>query len=157
MEILLRVTASLLLLFPGLYCAEADAETWGEARDCLVENMLMEARNQGIDGMAAVAQVTVNRANSSKFPDAVCDVVWQPKQFSWTHQQDKMIPINPNVESGLYHYAYLIAGAVLDGEYTDLVNGAMWYHRDDIKPYWADSYQVTSKIGRHIFYTSEPR
>lgn len=155
MEILLRVVASLLLLFPSLYSIEADAETWGEARDCLVENMLMEARNQGTDGMAAVAQVTMNRVNSSKFPDTVCEVVWQPKQFSWTHQQDKMIPINPNVETGLYHYAYLIAGDVLDGYSMDLVGGAMWYHRDDIKPYWANSYHVTSHIGRHIFYTSE--
>lgn len=34
--------------------------------------------------MKAVAIVTINRVKNSKFPGTICDVVYQPKQFSWT-------------------------------------------------------------------------
>jgi spore germination cell wall hydrolase CwlJ-like protein len=43
------------------------------------------------EGKLAVAQVTMNRANSSKFPSTVCDVVYQKTgstyQFSWVGEK----------------------------------------------------------------------
>ena len=34
----------------------------------------------------------------------------------------------------------------------DITDGAMWYHADYVHPRWADYKEVTTKVGRHIFY-----
>lgn len=57
-----------------------------EARACLVKNVYWEARGESRAGMKAVAQVTLNRVRAAQWPDSVCEVVRQPRQFSWTHQ-----------------------------------------------------------------------
>ena len=54
---------------------------------CLAKNVYYEAGGESAKGKAAVAHVTLNRANSSLFPDSVCNVVYQKSrsvcQFSW--------------------------------------------------------------------------
>ena len=55
------------------------------AAACLSLNIYFEARNQSIKGMALVAEVTINRVRHPDWPSRVCEVVWQNKQFSWTH------------------------------------------------------------------------
>ena len=37
------------------------------------------------EGIKAVAEVIINRVNDDRYPDSICDVVWEPKQFSFTH------------------------------------------------------------------------
>lgn len=49
---------------------------------CLAENVYHEARNQSKRGQLAVLHVTQNRANKQN--KHLCDIVWAPKQFSWT-------------------------------------------------------------------------
>ena len=48
-------------------------------------NIYHEARGEVTEGQIAVAQVTVNRAKDKRWPDTICGVVYQSKQFSWTH------------------------------------------------------------------------
>jgi hypothetical protein len=48
-------------------------------------NIYFEARNESYEGMLAVVAVTMNRVASPKYPDTVAEVVWQRRQFSWTH------------------------------------------------------------------------
>jgi len=55
-----------------------------EDRYCLQQNIFFEARNQSTLGQAAVAWVTLNRVESTRYPDTICEVVWQKSQFSWT-------------------------------------------------------------------------
>ena len=51
---------------------------------CLAENIYFEARAEGIEGKAAVANVTRNRVNSDLFPNTYCEVVQQgPVRESW--------------------------------------------------------------------------
>ena len=51
---------------------------------CLAENIYFEARAEGVEGKAAVANVTRNRVESSRFPNTFCDVVYQgPVRESW--------------------------------------------------------------------------
>jgi spore germination cell wall hydrolase CwlJ-like protein len=52
---------------------------------CLALNMFFEARNESLIGQVMVAEVTLNRVANARFPDTVCEVVWQDRQFSWTH------------------------------------------------------------------------
>jgi len=58
---------------------------------CLTQNIYWEAASEPFEGKVAVAQVTLNRANSSQFPNDICAVVYQKNviyskvvcQFSW--------------------------------------------------------------------------
>jgi spore germination cell wall hydrolase CwlJ-like protein len=59
--------------------------------DCLARNIYHEAGYEPFEGKVAVAQVTINRAESGKFPSDICQVVYQKNivyekvlcQFSW--------------------------------------------------------------------------
>ena len=60
--------------------------------ECLAKNIYFEARNQSEYGKFAVANVTMNRVKDPRFPNTICDVVFQgPRvkkrvggcQFSW--------------------------------------------------------------------------
>ena len=42
---------------------------------CLALNVYFEARSEDVVGQYAVAEVTLNRVASDRFPDTVCDVV----------------------------------------------------------------------------------
>ena len=44
---------------------------------CLAQNIYFEAGNQSLEGMAAVADVTLNRVQNSRYPNTICDVVKQ--------------------------------------------------------------------------------
>src|SRR5882672_11161357 len=61
---------------------------------CLARNVYFEARGEPTAGQYAVAEVTMNRKASGRYPDTVCGVVyqknWDPLRkryvgaFSWT-------------------------------------------------------------------------
>ena len=51
---------------------------------CMADNLFHEAKVDGMRGMEAVASVVMNRVRDPRWPDNVCDVVYQPSQFSWT-------------------------------------------------------------------------
>ncbi len=62
---------------------------------CLAQNIYFEASVEHRVGKSAVAHVTLNRVDSPRYPDSVCEVVWQDRQFSWT--QDGKSDRNPAV------------------------------------------------------------
>jgi spore germination cell wall hydrolase CwlJ-like protein len=53
---------------------------------CLTANLYFEARGEGVKGLKAVADVTLNRVKSKKYPSSVCKVVFQKSQFSWVNE-----------------------------------------------------------------------
>ena len=56
---------------------------------CLAENIYFEARAEGVEGKAAVANVTRNRVESKDFPNTYCGVVYQgPVRESWKTKKD---------------------------------------------------------------------
>ena len=56
---------------------------------CLAENIYFEARAEGVEGKAAVANVTRNRVVSKDFPNTYCGVVYQgPVRESWKTKQN---------------------------------------------------------------------
>ena len=50
---------------------------------CLALAVYHEARGEPLIGQKAVAEVVMNRVASDRFPDTICGVVMQPKQFSF--------------------------------------------------------------------------
>jgi spore germination cell wall hydrolase CwlJ-like protein len=119
-----------------------------EAIVCLALNVYHEARGEPIKGQEAVALVTLNRAASHRYPDSVCDVVWQHKQFSWTHDGKDDYPHNGTA----WATALQVADSVSKGEHAAHVAGATHYHADYVKPYWTKGHEPAAVYGKHIFY-----
>ena len=124
--------------------------------DCLSKNIYYEAGSEPFEGKVAVAQVTLNRVESGKFPSDVCKVVYQKNvfmervvcQFSWyCENAGKMKPIHgPNyTESVAAAKKVLLEDFRLDG-----LKEALYYHADYVNPGWKK--EKVAKIGRHIFY-----
>ena len=60
---------------------------------CLAKNIYFEAKNQGTGGWLAVAFVTLNRVKDTRYPNTICEVVYQgPSKPSWQDPK-KQIPI----------------------------------------------------------------
>ena len=120
---------------------------------CMAKNLYYEAAMEPYEGKLAVAQVTMNRANSSKFPSTVCEVVYQKTgktyQFSW---------VGENVSENRNKYAWeecLIVArkALTESRLHDTIyrTQAMYYHNTSVNPGWKLKY--VAKIGNHLFYT----
>lgn len=124
---------------------------------CLARNIYFEARSESDAGQRAVAEVTMNRVASPRFPDTVCDVVheqrWDARRkryvgaFSWTEFDWMPLP-----EGEAWHRAVAAAHAVYDGHAKPSVEAALFYHSDSIEPRWSKTQARVTKIGRHIFY-----
>ena len=120
--------------------------------DCLTQNIYREASGENYSGMTAVALVTMNRVATNGFPETVCKVVKQKTkrvcQFSWTCMHRL-----PSIDSNIYSYSRYVAIRVFFNHdiIEDITLGALFYHADYVNPRW-NKFEVTTKIGRHIFY-----
>lgn len=120
-----------------------------EARRCMALNIYFEARDQTATAAVAVGFVVLNRIASKRFPNTICKVVWQYKQFSWTLDGKSDRPR----EKQAWKTAQMLADLVMSGDYSDPTGGALFYHADYAKPYWMNvKMKVTVTLGAHIFY-----
>ena len=120
---------------------------------CLALNVYHEARSDDMIGQYAVAQVVINRVQSSKFPNDVCSVIKQSRkdgtcQFSWYCDGKSDKPREPYA----WAYAQMVAADVILGETVDITEGATHYHANYVRPYWADKLEYTVTYGSHLFY-----
>tara|TARA_R110000744_G_scaffold77895_12_gene153532 strand:+ start:3643 stop:4134 length:492 start_codon:yes stop_codon:yes gene_type:complete len=130
------------------------AQQSGKQITCLADNIYFESNNQSQVGQIAVANVTLNRVNSTHFPNTVCDVVWEHKQFSWTHDNKSDMP----GDAVMYNSIYNLAELVYNGIIPDITEGSTFYHADYVDPYWATSMdEKVTTIDNHIFYKHKGR
>ena len=115
---------------------------------CLSLNVYFEARNQDLAGQLAVAQVTMNRVEDEAYPNDVCDVVYQHKQFSWYWDGKSDMPRNEEA----WETAQLVASAAMAGSGHTELTGVLHYHAVYSAPYWKDYMTRVAVIGDHIFY-----
>lgn len=115
---------------------------------CMMKNIYHEARGEPIKGQIAVANVTMNRVAHSRFPNSVCEVVFQRKQFSWTLSKAKVNKQDIQFSDVIY----TIALKAVTGRLVDYTGGATHFHTKAINPYWADSKVYLNTIGNHVFY-----
>lgn len=116
---------------------------------CLAQNIFFESRNQSIEGQYAVAFVTMNRVMHVSFPDTICEVVFQPAQFSWTAENVR-INRNDSIEMRAWNQAKQIAIAVMLEDVHNDFYGITHFHRYDINPNWG--YQLAMRIDDHKFF-----
>tara|TARA_R110000822_G_scaffold88734_1_gene205438 strand:- start:1467 stop:2171 length:705 start_codon:yes stop_codon:yes gene_type:complete len=118
---------------------------------CMAENAYFEAGNEPTKGIIAVNNVVLNRVNDKRFPNTPCGVISQRTkrvcQFSWKCEGRKVVR-----DQGTYTKAKKIAEHVYLGNYSDVTNGAQFYHADYVSPSWGRVFNRTTKIGAHIFY-----
>ena len=124
---------------------------------CIATAIYFEARSEPLDGQVAVANVIMNRVASDKFPNSPCEVVKQGRtwmghmvrnQCHFSYYCDGIPEVI--LDEGAYTLALSIA--VNWPNLVDITNGATYYHRDDVHPYWIESLSISRQIGRHLFY-----
>ena len=115
---------------------------------CLALNIYHEARSEKDQGKRAVAEVTLNRVRSAKFPNSICRVVWQRGQFSWTRDGKSDRPY----ERDAWQSALRIANLAFWGRPSSRVGHATHYHLVGVWPSWARSKTPVARIGLHYFY-----
>jgi len=129
------------------------AQDLGKQVLCMAKNLYYEAAMEPFEGKLAVAQVTMNRANSSRFPSTVCEVVYQKTgntyQFSWVGEKVSQIRNKYAWEECLIVARKALTEAKLHD--TIYKTQAMYYHNTSVNPAWKLKY--VAKIGNHLFYT----
>jgi len=116
---------------------------------CLADNIYFEARNESVKGQVAVASVTKNRVKSKHYPNTICKVVWEHRQFSWTLDGKSDIPRNKKAYAAAELIAILF---VSETDITDVTMGATHYHNMTVNPYWSSKLAYIMTIDNHIFY-----
>ena len=133
----------------GLVPAKGGAE-W----ECLTEALYFEARGETVAGIFAVAEVILNRVDSSRFPSTVCGVVRQGTgrkyqcQFSYLCDGRGEVVREPHA----YRAVGKVARVMLDGAPRALTGGAQFYHTRQVSPRWSRVFDRTTTIGAHHFY-----
>lgn len=117
--------------------------------NCLALNIYHESRSERVEGQIAVAQVTLNRVAHNEWPSTICEVVYDSKQFSWTH----MVKDHAPKEKKAWEKSKIIARDVMIGNVADPTNGATFYHANYVNPYWIKEMTLSKVIGNHLFYT----
>ena len=118
------------------------------SHQCLALNVYWEARNQALSGQLAVAQVTMNRVRDPRYPNDICEVVYDHRQFSWYWDG---LPDSPR-EPHAWLNARLVASAAIHGSGHAELDRVTHYHAVYSQPYWKDSMTMVTTIGDHVFY-----
>jgi spore germination cell wall hydrolase CwlJ-like protein len=115
-------------------------------RDCLARAMYFESNRSSDDGMLAVGTVVMNRLNSGKYPNTICGVVGQKKQFA------PGVLSKPMKEGPSRARAERMADAVMRGKrHRGVGSNAMFFHTAGYNfPYRNMHYQVIA--GGNAFY-----
>lgn len=148
---------------PKTFAARFHSEAWlksqpkavgGEQFRCLTEALYFEARGETAQGLFAVAEVILNRVDSSRYPNSVCGVIHQGTgekfrcQFTFTCDGH---PEHVN-EPKAYERVGKVARVMLDGAPRPLTQGATYYHTTAVNPGWSKRVEKTAQYGVHVFY-----
>jgi len=133
-----------LLMLP----ASALAVPYSPQAKCLADNLHYEARGESLAGIRAVASVVLNRVASKRWPDTICRVVYQSKQFSWANDYRER---NPKLVAYTEKVQRVVAKAIA-GRLKDNTRKSTHYHTLAVYPRWAGRLEMTEVIGFHVFY-----
>jgi spore germination cell wall hydrolase CwlJ-like protein len=144
--------------------------------DCLAKNIYFEAGVESTAGKLAVANVTLNRTVSEKYPNSVCEVVKEGKH-RYNANKDEWIPLRDMCQFSWYcdgrgddpnpgrtwedakDLASLVMHKYQKRILIDITDGATHYHANwmDQYPSWSYEHKKVASIDRHIFYKANKR
>jgi spore germination cell wall hydrolase CwlJ-like protein len=88
-----------------------------------------------------VARATLNRVASKLYPDTICGVVYQYRQFSWT--------LEPKQIGDYKAYQLALQAAKAAYNYNSPVTH---FHKSNINPKWASNLTRDIQVNNHVFY-----
>ena len=132
-------------------CTSSDLEL-----QCLACALYFEARGETSQIQYLVGQVILNRVKSRDYPNTICGVVWQRKQFSWTNDGLRDVMRSDKTRERVVS----VARAVLRDDdygtsriYNRLPENACWYHDQSLKStYWSKKMTLVKKFGPFYVY-----
>ena len=134
--------------------------------NCMALNIYYETRGSNLADQYAVADVVLNRVEDTRYPNSICEVVYQGEkhasgqmkrnrcQFSWYCDGKSDVPRDK--ES--WKRAQSIAWDIVQWDnYRGITEGATHYHAHYVNPRWNKSrkgFSITrlGRIGVHIYY-----
>ncbi|KQV66172.1 cell wall hydrolase [Rhizobium sp. Root1220] len=115
-----------------------------EDRSCLKRAMYFESEHSDHDGYMAVGTVVMNRLTSGAYPDSICGIVAQQRQFAPGVMTRE---VKAEAEADLD----AAADAILHGQRNPAVKEAMFFHTDGLKfPY--NNMHYVAVAGGNAFY-----
>lgn len=136
--------------YPSLAAMVREVDTTAsldEETRCLATAVFYESRSESLEGQLAVARVIINRAESNRFGEDMCDVVAQPGQFSFV--RGGVIPA-PNASRPAWKTAIAIARIARENAWASKAEGALYFHARRVSPSWRRA--RVAVIDNHIFY-----
>lgn len=124
--------------------------------NCLARNIYWEAMHEPLIGQISVAHVTYNRVFSKKWGDTFCEVIFEPKQFSWTNNKKirVAVPKNKTQWKRAKHSAMLFTNGV---RVTNLFDSEFYYAKYIKPPKWSKNMKKEAQIGQHIFFSDKTK
>lgn len=124
---------------------------------CLTEAAYFEAANQPEEGIRAVLQVIKNRKETKGLPSSFCEVVHQPKQFSYRNDlqpgQIKPIKIKNSLDKEVLQKIHYLSELTAQGTLrNDLPEGTLYYAHNKVKNHWTKRFERVKVISSHSFY-----
>nr|WP_239094265.1 cell wall hydrolase [Bacillus sp. B15-48] len=111
--------------------------------DLLARIVRAEAQTEPFEGKVAVADVVLNRVESSKFPDTVTAVIHAPGQFQPVSNGE----VNKPADEESYEAVYTALS-----EPSSVTNESLFFYNPDIATSrWLDTRDTTVIIGDHVF------
>ncbi|MCU0858412.1 MAG: cell wall hydrolase [Pontiellaceae bacterium] len=153
----------LTILF-GLVILRTPAEELldSDTRQIVAACMVLEAGGEGIQGMQAVLNVILNRADGCL--DKMRQQTVKYAAFScmssiWKCENPDFAPLFERAknQTKVYKQALQLITQMEEGTLVDNTGGATHFHASSIRPYWADSLRYLTTIGNHIFYVEHNR
>jgi len=121
---------------------------------CLTKAIYFEARGESLAGQVAVAEVILNRKDSSAYPDTICAVVRQGEEMRNRCQFSFMCDGKPEdvTEPKAWRRAGKIADVMMNGRPRTVTKAATHFHTTAVRPGWSRRLVRTVKVDDHIFY-----
>ena len=121
--------------------------------ECLMRIVYNESTSEPLLGKKLVAQVTVNRTLSSRFPDNVCDNMKAKGAFSFYNPKSKHVDKKRSYPVEYKH----IAEKALNGEYSHLISrNVLYFKRCDVSSSFFNKLVMVTRSGNHCFF-KEPK
>lgn len=120
---------------------------------CLAQNIWFESRSSTYEDQMMVGFTTINRTRDRRYPESICEVVWDKEQFSWTHdgQSDS---IKLDTPDRVQKWARIVELSILimTNNIDDVSNNATHYHAKYVSPGWSRRLVKVATVGGHHYY-----
>ena len=132
---------------PTLVAQLSSSDPGSRQLECLAAGIYFESKSEPLAGQLAVGDVIANRADSGRFADTYCGVLFQRGQFSFVHGHSW-----PAIRKDSRQWQTAVAIAkIVDQDLKDsAAEGALFFHAKRVHPGWHK--ERVASIGNHVFF-----